>query len=229
MAFAVDETFIANLTKRLQKEWSAWNISVESTQLLEVLQRLRTCNVKTQLKFITAIISITDDDGLCSDPSVSLKVQEYLSSKEAISDEKWNLWVPNITECIIKRLLSSARNVEEIGAMDNSNLESSNSRLDKESREIAEILLSNSTSTSSIPTPDHDDLENLSHIDMVRKYFFHESVTTVKSAHSSSSPPSCCTYTREVEPDFLSREITAAEKRDFSRAATVESSGFSFK
>ena len=199
---------------------------MESTQLLEVLQCLRTCNVKTQLKFITVMISITADDGLCSDPSVSLKVQEYLSSKEAISDEKWNLWVPNIT---IKRLLSSARNFEEIGAMDNSNLESSNSRLDKESREIAEILLSNSTSTSSIPTPDHDDLENLSHIDMVRKYFFHESVTTVKSAHSSSSPPSCCTYTREVEPDFLSREITAAEKRDFSRAATVESSGFSFK
>jgi hypothetical protein len=159
MAFAVDETFIANLTKRLQKEWSAWNISVESTQLLEVLQRLRTCNVKTQLKFITAIISIIDDDGLCSDPSVSLKVQEYLSSKEAISDEKWNLWVPNIT---IKRLLSSARNFEEIGAMDNSNLESSNSRLVKKSREIAEILLSNSTSTSSIPTPDHDDLENSS-------------------------------------------------------------------
>ncbi len=105
------------------------------------------------------MISITADDGLCSDPSVSLKVQEYLSSKEAISDEKWNLWVPNIT---IKRLLSSARNFEEIGAMDNSNLESSNSRLVKKSREIAEILLSNSTSTSSIPTPDHDDLENSS-------------------------------------------------------------------
>lgn len=221
MALAVDETYLANLSKRLQKEWSAWNLSMESTQLLEVLQRLRTFDVKTQLKIITAIISITDDDGLCSDPSISLKIQEYLSSKEVMSDEKWNSWVPNITECVSKRLLVSIRNVEDIHAKNTSHLESS--RLDKESREIADILLSNSPSKSSSILP-----PELSHIDMVRKYFFHESVS-VNSTHSSSSPSSCCTYAREVEPDFLSREITAAEKRDSSRTAAAESSGFSFK
>lgn len=232
----MDETFLANLSKRLQKEWSSWNMGVESTQLLEVLQNLRTFDVKTQLKIIVAILSITDDDANPS--STSSKVQEYLQQNEAMSYGEWNLWVPIITACVSKRLVSTGSGRSSSGVLTDEDgndtmktsqpIDSSNSHLDKASRKMAELLLSSSHRTSSIPTPTDETLETLAQIDMVRKYFFHESVVA-NLDHTSSSTSSCCTYTREVEPDFLSREVTAVEKRDSSRAAAVESSGFSFK
>lgn len=235
MTNAVDETLLANLGKRLQKEWSAWNMGVESAQLLEVFHHLKSFDVKTQLKIIVAVLSIADDDANPS--STSSKVQEYLQQNEAMSFGEWNLWVPIITACVSKRLLvSNGVSDEDTSTMKTAHTDSSNTLLDKASRKLAELLLSSShitsSSSSSSPStiPTNESLENLAQIDMVRKYFFHESVVAnLDHTSSSSSSSSCCSYTREVEPDFLSREITAVEKRDSSRAAAVESSGFSFK
>eukprot|EP01035_Chromulina_nebulosa_P032165 gene32165-42937_t len=148
MTNAVDETLLANLGKRLQKEWSAWNMGVESAQLLEVFHHLKSFDVKTQLKIIVAVLSIADDDANPS--STSSKVQEYLQQNEAVSFGEWNLWVPIITACVSKRLLvSSGVSDEDTSAMKTSHTDSSNTLLDKASRKLAELLLSSSHTTSS--------------------------------------------------------------------------------
>ena len=192
---------LGSTSKKLQKEWSAWNTGLERSNLSDILNNLQSFDVKTQLKLITAALNFDDDN--------NESIQRELSEIEGMNCGEWNVWVPIIAECVNRRLFEGEPNSKPM-------------KLDKYSKEIAEILLSNSWQTDK-----NENSETLCQADLARRYFFTESAEAATRIGNKQQHRSC-TYSKD-EPDFLSREIAIEEKKQSQNIAPTSSSGFSFK